>query len=159
MVNNFRGQTYVTPFYIIFQIALEGWSLVFLGNQLLYFINFKLPYKWIIIVTTYRLEIRDFWDILESLILNYSFILFSVLWKTYCNRYKHFCFFIVVLQFGELQSHSFDICIIKTIVKYFVLERVLELVQLEKNSHSANEDLVEKKEITCQKTRYFSQQN
>ena len=40
-------------------------------------------------------------------------------------------------------------------MSYLTLERVLELVQLNKSSYFTYKDLIKKKEMTYQKTRYF----
>ena len=64
-----------------------------------------------------------------------------------------FCFLVFVLKFGQPQSHTSNFDNIKTILSYFAFEKVSELVELGKNSHSTYEDLVERADVTYQKSR------
>ena len=62
------------------------------------------------------------------------------------------------MKFKEPQSYASDIGNVKIISSYLALEKVPELMELEKNSCFAYEDLIEKKELTCCKAKYFGQQ-
>ena len=65
------------------------------------FVNFEMPYKWIIVVATYYFGMDDFWDVLELLVLEHSFDIFPIL-REVCKASEYFCFFVVVLQFRQL---------------------------------------------------------
>ena len=114
-----------------------------------------MPCKWIIVVTTYHLRIDNFWDVWEALVLEHSFIIFLVFQKI-CKS-KHFCFFVIVLKFGEPQSHAFNVGNIKIVSSYLTLGGVPELVELQKSNYFAYKDLIEKKELIHSKARYFGQ--
>ena len=105
-----------------------------------------MPCKKIIVITTYYLGTDDCWDVLKSLILEHSFDIFPALWKA-CRVFEKLCFFVVFLQLGKLWFHASDVGV-RIVKSYFTSEGVPELVQSEKNSCSAYEDLVEKKELT-----------
>ena len=98
----------------------------------------------------------DFWDVWEALVLEYSLNIFPVFQNTSSSKY--FCFLIVVSKFRELQFHSSNICIVGIVLSYLTLDKVSEFVELKKSSCSTYEDLVEKKELTYCKARYFGQQ-
>lgn len=92
---------------------------------------------------------------MESFSIGALFCHLSSLLEGLLQLIECFCFFIILLQLWKLQSHTFIVGNVKTIVSYFALEKVIEFVQLGKNNYSIYEDLIEKKEITCQKARYF----
>ena len=59
-----------------------------------------MPYKRIIVVTTYHLRVDDLWDIYEPLILEDSFDVLAALRKAPSS--ERFYFFVIVLQLGAL---------------------------------------------------------
>ena len=81
----------------------------------------------------------------------FSLNVFLVLRKTYSSEY--FYFFIVVLKFEEPQFHASNVGNVRTVLNYFALKGVPELVELRKDSYSISEDPVKKKEVTRQKSR------
>ena len=113
-----------------------------------------MPCNRIIVVTTYHLGVDDLWDIWELLVLEHSLNVLPLLRKTYNSKFL--CFFVFVLQFGQLQSHASDIGNVSTVSSYPALERIPKLVELGKDSCSAFEDLMEREELTRvdQKARY-----
>ena len=114
--------------------------------------------KRIIVVTIYHLRADNLWEIWELSALEHSLDVLPVLRKAYSS--ECFCFLIFVLKFGQSQSHASDIGNIKTVSSDHTLERVSELVELEQNSRSAYQNLVEKRQVTQidQKARYSGQQ-
>ena len=111
--------------------------------------------KWIIVVRTYDLVTDNIWDVWEASVLEHSFDVLPLFWKV-CSS-ECLGFLVIVLQLEKSKFQFFDIGV-KTLNSYIVLERVSELAQLEKKSRSIYEDLVEKRELAHQKTRYSGQQ-
>ena len=105
---------------------------------------------------TYHFVIDDFWDVWAASWLKYSFDVFSVFQKT-C-RSKRFYFLVIILKFEKLQSHISNFGNVRTVLNYLILDGIPELVKKGKNICSAYEDLMEKRVLTCWKTRYFGQQ-
>ena len=117
-----------------------------------------MPYKRIIVVTTYHLGADNLWDIWEPLVLKHSFDVLPVLRKAYSS--ECFCFLVFILKFGKSQFHIPNVGNVRTVLSYLTLKKVPELVELGKNNCSAYEDLIERGELTRvdQKARYFGQQ-
>ena len=92
-------------------------------------------------MTTYHLRTNDIWDVWETLVLKYPLDIFSNFWKTY--RFERFYFFVIILKFGEPQSHAPDIGNIRTFWSYLALEGIPKLLELEKNICFIYEDLLE----------------
>ena len=109
-------------------------------------------------MTTYQLRADDLWNIWEPSVLEHSLDVFPLLQKTCSSEFL--CFLVFVLQFGQSQSHASDVGNVRTVSSYLALEEIPELVELEKNSRSAYEDLIERGELTRvdQKARYSGQQ-
>lgn len=158
MTNRFGGQIQVASSHIGFDVFFQTWPIEFPANQLLSLVNSEMSYKQIIVVTIYDLIVNDILDVWEALVVEHFLDVFLVLQKAY--SFECFNVFVIILQLKELQSHNSDVCI-RILKSYFVLEKVLELVQLEKNSYFVYEHLVERRKLTwlaCQKTRYSGQQ-
>ena len=102
-------------------------------------------------VITYHLETNDFWDVWEALVLKHYFDILLVFRKA-CSS-KYFFFLVFVLNFGQLQSYASNTSNVKTISSYLALKRISESEKLKKDSCSTYEDLVEREEIICQKSR------
>ena len=99
MSDRLQSQTNVTSSDIALDISSQARPIVFPTAQLSCLVNTKMSCKRIIMVTTYHLGTDDFWDVKESLILEYSFDVFPALLKAPSSQ--HFCLFVVILQFGE----------------------------------------------------------
>ena len=95
MSDCFQSQTNVTSSDIGLDIFFQAWPIVFLADQLFCFVNLKMLYKRIIVMTTYHLGMNGFWDVWESLELKQSFDVFPALQKAPSSQ--HFCFFVVFL--------------------------------------------------------------
>ncbi len=63
MLDCFQSKTNVTACYVGFNIVAEGRSVVFSGNQLLYFVDSKMAGQWVIMVPTNQLGSDNFWHI------------------------------------------------------------------------------------------------
>ena len=80
------------------------------------------------------------------MVLEYSLDDFSIFQKA-CNS-ESSCFLVVVLKFGQSQSHVFNVGNVRTVSSYLTLEKILELVELEKDSRFTYKDLIKKEEMT-----------
>ena len=104
-------------------------------------------------VITYHFRTDDLCNVWEALVLKHSISILPILWKACSSEY--FCFLVFVPKFGQPQSHTSDVGIIKTVSYYLLLEKVPKLLKLEKYNYSIYEDLVERRGVTCQKSRHF----
>ena len=77
-----------------------------------------------IVVTISHLRADDFWDIWESLVLEYFLDIFPLLQK-FCRVFEKLCFHVVFLQLEELWAHASDIGNVKTFSSYIALEEVV----------------------------------
>ena len=152
MADGFGSWTHVASLNIGLDVLFQARPIVFLVNKLLCLINFKMSRKWIIIVTTYYLGTDKLWDVWEASVLKYSLIIFSALQKACCIWFERLHLFIVILQLRHSLSHISNINNVRTVWSHLALKRIRKLLELRKDSCFAYEDLVEKREVTCQKS-------
>ena len=116
-----------------------------------------MPYKRIIVMTTYHLGADDLWDICKLSVVEHSLDVILDLWKARSS--ECYCFFVFVLKFGQLQSHASDVSNVKTVSSDRSLEGVPKSVELGQDSCFEYQNLVERRQVTrvkC-KARYFGQ--
>lgn len=63
MLDCFKGEANIIGFHIFFNIALENWPIVFLGNQFLSFFDFKIPSWQIIVILSDQLWAKNFQNV------------------------------------------------------------------------------------------------
>ena len=84
-----------------------------------------MPYKRIIVVTTYDLKTDDFWDVWEPLVLEHSLDVLLAFRKP--SSSQRYCLFVIVLQLGESQTHGTNADSVRALCTQVGSERVPEL--------------------------------
>ena len=69
MPDCFRGQAYIASPYIVLDITVEHWPIVFLGYELTCFLDTKVACQRIVVMPTNKLCSDDFRDVGEALVV------------------------------------------------------------------------------------------
>ena len=72
MSDCFRGQVYIASPYIVLDVTVEYWPVVFLGYELACFLNTKVAYQRIVVMPANKLRSDDFRDIGEALVVQHA---------------------------------------------------------------------------------------
>ena len=68
----FQGQTYVASPYIVLDITAERWLVVFLGYELICFLDTEVAYQRIVLMPTNKLCPNNFRNVGEALVVQNS---------------------------------------------------------------------------------------
>lgn len=81
----FKCQIHIAALDIDFDIFSQAWPILFFKKKLSSFIDTKITYKKVIIISTDKLEINDFWYIEEILIIKQPVEVFADFFQLLCN--------------------------------------------------------------------------
>ena len=104
-----------------------------------------MPYKRIVVVTTYHFGTGDFWYIQKALVLKHSLDIFPsvphFLYSSFSGK------LVLFLQFLQTEPHSTNASGVGAFISQFRPENVPELTQLKKDIGFAYENLVERWQV------------
>ena len=69
MSDCFRGQAYIASLQIVLDVMAKHWLVIFLGYELICFLNTKVAYQRIVVMPANKLCPDNFWDIREALVV------------------------------------------------------------------------------------------
>ena len=69
MPDCFRGQAYIASPYIVLDVTAERWPVIFLGYELMCFLDTKVACQRIVVMPTNKLCSNDFRDVRETLVV------------------------------------------------------------------------------------------
>ena len=72
MLDCFRGQAYIASLYIVLDVTVERWPVVFSGYELTCFLDTKVACQRIVVMPANKLCPDDFWDVGEALMVQHA---------------------------------------------------------------------------------------
>ena len=120
------------------------------------FINIKMFYQRVVVMSVDKLFLDDFWDKRLPLIVKYSIHLFIAVFQPFYPNFSSLN--VWFLQLWRPRPHATNVCLVKRFIYKLGLECIPKLIQPREDSCFIYEDLIKKGEVACQKSKNTGQQ-
>lgn len=104
---------------------------MFFPNDFFDFINSKISYKTIIIISTNKLRANDLWYIKYTLVIKYFSNIFLAFLQLF--YFDALCFKLIRLKLSKLYFYAFNISLIRVFTGLLCLKYILKLTYLGSN--------------------------